>query len=192
VSDVSQGLGWWLASDGKWYSPEQAPGPVPTNPIPDGRPLGGSAVPPTIPVSVPGTPSTPPGSASPPTSGYGLPPGAPGYGPPPSPAGYGYPTGYGYLPVQKTNGLAVASLVCSLLWVFGLGAVLAVVFGSISLTQIKRSNNMQRGRGLAIAGIIVGVLGLLAVALFIVVVVAVDHHCHQTGCTFNTTASTIP
>ena len=131
MSDVSQGLGWWLASDGKWYSPEQAPGPVPTNPIPDGRPLGGSAVPPTIPVSVPGTPSTPPGSASPPTSGYGLPPGAPGYGPPPSPAGYGYPTGYGYLPVQKTNGLAVASLVCSLLWVFGLGAVLAVVFGSI-------------------------------------------------------------
>lgn len=25
VSDVSQGEGWWLASDGKWYPPEQAP-----------------------------------------------------------------------------------------------------------------------------------------------------------------------
>ncbi len=26
MSDVSQGPGWWLASDGKWYPPEQAPG----------------------------------------------------------------------------------------------------------------------------------------------------------------------
>lgn len=26
MSDVSQGPGWWQASDGKWYSPEQAPG----------------------------------------------------------------------------------------------------------------------------------------------------------------------
>jgi hypothetical protein len=26
VSDTSQGEGWWQASDGKWYPPEQAPG----------------------------------------------------------------------------------------------------------------------------------------------------------------------
>jgi hypothetical protein len=26
MSDVSQGPGWWQASDGNWYSPEQAPG----------------------------------------------------------------------------------------------------------------------------------------------------------------------
>ncbi len=26
MSDESQGPGWWLASDGKWYPPEQAPG----------------------------------------------------------------------------------------------------------------------------------------------------------------------
>lgn len=25
MSDVSQGQGWWLASDGKWYAPELAP-----------------------------------------------------------------------------------------------------------------------------------------------------------------------
>jgi uncharacterized membrane protein len=31
VSDESQGPGWWLASDGKWYPPELAPGaPSPT------------------------------------------------------------------------------------------------------------------------------------------------------------------
>jgi len=29
VSDASQGPGWWQASDGKWYPPEQAPGAQP-------------------------------------------------------------------------------------------------------------------------------------------------------------------
>jgi hypothetical protein len=40
MSDTSQGPGWWLASDGKWYSPEQAtpqapsaPAPVSANPV---------------------------------------------------------------------------------------------------------------------------------------------------------------
>ena len=202
MSDVSQGPGWWLASDGKWYSPQQTPGPVPTTAIPEGRTLSGTEQAPTIPVSVPGAASTPqgnappsalPGYGSPPTSGYGPPPGAPGYGYSPSPAGYGYSAGYGYPPTQKTNGLAVASLVCSLLWMFGLGSLLAVVFGSISLSQIKRSNHQQRGRGLAIAGVIVGVLGLLGMVVIIVTVAAVDHHCHQTGtCTFNTTAGSAP
>lgn len=32
MSDASQGPGWWLASDGKWYSPSQAPGPMPPPP----------------------------------------------------------------------------------------------------------------------------------------------------------------
>lgn len=40
MSDVSQGPGWWQASDGRWYPPEQVPG-VPTPPprpnVPPGR-----------------------------------------------------------------------------------------------------------------------------------------------------------
>lgn len=32
MSDTSQGPGWWQASDGKWYPPEQAPGATPTPP----------------------------------------------------------------------------------------------------------------------------------------------------------------
>jgi uncharacterized membrane protein len=31
VSDASQGPGWWQASDGKWYPPEQAPGYQPAD-----------------------------------------------------------------------------------------------------------------------------------------------------------------
>jgi uncharacterized membrane protein len=34
VSDESQGPGWWLASDGKWYPPEQAPGYQPPGAAP--------------------------------------------------------------------------------------------------------------------------------------------------------------
>lgn len=32
MSDVSQGPGWWQASDGKWYPPEQAPAAQPAMP----------------------------------------------------------------------------------------------------------------------------------------------------------------
>ncbi|MEX1217467.1 MAG: hypothetical protein WEA11_02975 [Acidimicrobiales bacterium] len=38
MSDTSQGPGWWQASDGKWYPPEQAPGATP----PSGQPSGGT------------------------------------------------------------------------------------------------------------------------------------------------------
>jgi hypothetical protein len=34
MSDVSQGPGWWLASDGKWYPPESVPPPPPPPPPP--------------------------------------------------------------------------------------------------------------------------------------------------------------
>lgn len=33
MSDWSQGPGWWQASDGKWYSPEQQPGVPPPLPL---------------------------------------------------------------------------------------------------------------------------------------------------------------
>jgi hypothetical protein len=41
MSDTSQGPGWWLASDGKWYPPETWTGP----PRPDAAPASGAAYP---------------------------------------------------------------------------------------------------------------------------------------------------
>ena len=40
MSDTSQGDGWWQASDGKWYAPEQHPDykPAPPPPPPDAPP----------------------------------------------------------------------------------------------------------------------------------------------------------
>ena len=34
MSDTSQGEGWWLASDGKWYPPESRPPPPGSAPVP--------------------------------------------------------------------------------------------------------------------------------------------------------------
>lgn len=71
-------------------------------------------------------------------------------------------------PREKWNGLAIASLVLGIVWVYWVGSVLAVVFGHIALSTIKR-NPTIRGRGLAIAGVVLGyvLLGLLVVALIV-------------------------
>ena len=43
MSDVSQGPGWWLASDGKWYPPQQAPQQTIAPPQPAAAPAPGGA-----------------------------------------------------------------------------------------------------------------------------------------------------
>lgn len=58
-----------------------------------------------------------------------------------------------------TNGLAVASLVLGILWLCGIGSLLAVIFGIIALSQL--SKQPQGGRGLAIAGIVLGTIGIV-------------------------------
>lgn len=67
-----------------------------------------------------------------------------------------------------TNGLAVTSLILGILWICWLGSVLAVIFGHVALSQIKKSGNVQQGRGLAIAGLILGYIGVawLILAIF--------------------------
>jgi Domain of unknown function (DUF4190) len=68
----------------------------------------------------------------------------------------------------RTNGLAIAALVCGLvqfaLWFFLLvpgfiEAVLALSFGVGGLAQVRRTG--EGGKGLAIAGIVLGGLGVL-------------------------------
>jgi hypothetical protein len=192
VSDVSQGPGWWLASDGKWYSPEQKPGPVAPDLPPMETPGTGSFVPGAGPSAGPDSPPTsPPGYGTPAGApGYYPPTTPPGYGPPPMAAGYAYPAAggsYGYAP-EKTNGLAIAGFVCSLFfWIYGIGALLGIIFGFIARSQIKRSGNTQKGSGFALAGIIIGFVGIAIGIILIIVLVAVVHHCDQDGtCTNNT------
>jgi hypothetical protein len=71
-----------------------------------------------------------------------------------------------------TNGLAIASLVLGVLWMWWIGSVLAIVFGHIALNQIARSPHGQPGRGMALTGLAFGYLSLvvpLLVAVFAIV-----------------------
>jgi len=108
----------------------------------------------------------PPGAAPPPGYGYGAPPPGYGYGAP--------PPGYG-APPPRTSGLAIASLVCSLVWVAGVGSLLAVAFGIAAKVSIHRSGGTRRGSGLSTAGIVVGAVGLAGAVLVAVVAVRVVH-----------------
>jgi hypothetical protein len=84
VSDQSQGPGWWLASDGKWYPPEAAAGATPTQPQ---IPADPASTPTTVQPAATPPPTTPP--AGPPTQ-----PGPPVQGAPTDPQGqWGYPSG---------------------------------------------------------------------------------------------------
>lgn len=68
------------------------------------------------------------------------------------------------VPRRRTNGFAIASIIASLLWAWWAGSVVAVACGLIALHQIARSGGAQRGRVLAIAGLVIGALQLLALA----------------------------
>jgi len=107
MSDTSEGPGWWQASDGKWYRPEQHPG----------------------------------------------------YSRPPQPilvSGY-YTLDPNAVP-RPTNGLAIAAMVLGIVWLWWLGSILALIFGFVALKQIKERH--ESGRGMAVAGIVLGCLGI--------------------------------
>lgn len=56
----------------------------------------------------------------------------------------------------STSGWAIASLVCSLLGI----SLLGVIFGHVGLSEINKSKGMVGGKGLAIAGLIIGYIPL--------------------------------
>lgn len=62
--------------------------------------------------------------------------------------------------VPTTNGLAIASLVLGIIWLWWIGSILALIFGYIAKGQIDRSGGRESGRGLAIAGIVLGWIGV--------------------------------
>ena len=121
----------------------------------------------------------------PPYGGYPSPYGAyPPYG--------GYPATYpGYSAPQPTNTLAIASLVCAFLF-----APLGIVFGHISLSQIKKTG--EEGRGLALAGLIISylitALTILVVVLAVLMVIALGRSLENfdNGTSYYTAAPTQP
>jgi hypothetical protein len=104
-------------------------------------------------------PAVEPPSAQPyPSAQYGSPyPAQPGYAPV-------------FVPATKTNGFSIAALVLGIVWIYWVGSILALVFGYIAKSQIDRSRGLQSGRGMAIAGIVLGWIGVATLILVIVLV----------------------
>jgi hypothetical protein len=71
-------------------------------------------------------------------------------------------------------------MVLGILWIYWIGSVLAVIFGCISLRQIRERG--EGGRGMAIAGVVLGAVGVctLVGVIIIIVVVAASGGFHST------------
>jgi uncharacterized protein DUF4190 len=77
---------------------------------------------------------------------------------------------------SSNSGFAVTSLVCSLVGVVFLpiiGGLLGIILGAVALTQTRNSNQRVQGRGLALAGIIVGAV---SVVLWVSVLAFLNSH----------------
>ena len=76
----------------------------------------------------------------------------------------------------SSNGMAVASLVLGIVWLAGLGSVLALIFGLRARKAIDWSNGTQGGRGMATAGIVLGIVGIVgALAYWAILILAAIH-----------------
>jgi Domain of unknown function (DUF4190) len=124
---------------------------------------------------------------------YGQPGGYPqpgAYGQPggyPQPGAYGQPGGYpqpGYqgtptwtggpgYPAGQTNGLAVAALVCGIAQIFFwvLAGIPAIILGHVARSRIRQTG--EQGAGMALAGLILGYVGLALAIIFVILIIAV-------------------
>jgi hypothetical protein len=102
-------------------------------------------------------------------AGYSQAPPPAGFGQAPGPAGYPQWAGWGPPALQQsgTDGMAIAGFVLGLLGILGISAILGIVFGSVALGRVRRTG--QSGRGLAIAGVVLGSCWLALYVLLIVV-----------------------
>ncbi|QJD86108.1 DUF4190 domain-containing protein [Cohnella herbarum] len=86
---------------------------------------------------------------------------------------------YGFSPPppftpQKTNGKSIAALVLGILaivlpYIGFIVGIIAIIFASLSLKEIKRTQ--EQGRGLAIAGLVCGIVGTAVYAVILLFVV---------------------
>lgn len=117
-------------------------------------------------------PVTPAPANQPPAAPAYRPPAAPAYQQPappaygaqqPAPPAYGQPYGQPTGP-DKYNVLAIVSFVSSFFI-----SLVAVITGHIALSQIGKTG--EKGRGLAIAGLVLGYLGILTGIIILVVLI---------------------
>jgi type IV pilus assembly protein PilA len=81
------------------------------------------------------------------------------------------------LPVgpPQTSGKAIVSLICGLFFLFFPVSIVAIVFGHLSLSEIRKSAGRLTGSGLAIAGLVLGYAGLAVIPVLIIAAIAIPN-----------------
>jgi len=69
--------------------------------------------------------------------------------------------------MPKVDGLAVASLVLGITWCYWIGSILAVIFAAVALKRINESGGWRTGKGMAIAGLVLGLVGVATLVMVI-------------------------
>jgi hypothetical protein len=103
-------------------------------------------------------------------------------------SGWPQPGQPGWQQPRRTNTLAIAALCCGIGQVIAgpFAGIPAIVLGFMSVNQIRRTG--ENGRGLAITGLVLGIVGTMLLVLGIVLLVAFANHVtgqlNQQGSTF--------
>lgn len=92
-----------------------------------------------------------------------------------SSTGIGQSATQSHLLPAKTSGLAIASLICGILFLLFPAAIAAVVMGHMSLSQIGKSGGRLTGRGMSITGLVLGYFGLTVPVLLIIAAIAIPN-----------------
>jgi uncharacterized membrane protein (Fun14 family) len=67
----------------------------------------------------------------------------------------------------ETSGLAIASVILGIVWLFGLGSIAAIALGWRAVREVEGSDGALEGHAIAIAGIVIGAVGLASSALLV-------------------------
>lgn len=67
-----------------------------------------------------------------------------------------------------TSGLAIVSLICGILFFIFPSALAAIIFGHISQSDIRRSGGRKTGAGMALAGLILGYIGVAIIPIILI------------------------
>lgn len=70
----------------------------------------------------------------------------------------------------ETSGMAIASLVCGLFFLVFPAPILAVIFGHISRSAIRRSAGRLKGSGMALTGLMLGYVGVCILPILILAI----------------------
>jgi hypothetical protein len=84
-----------------------------------------------------------------------------------------YTYGQPYAAAPRRNGLAVASMVLGIVavvpcfWVLQIPGLLAIIFSAIALSQFKQNPTKYTGRGMAVAGLVLGLVSIAFVVFWV-------------------------